>query len=46
MRIFVIDDEVAVAETLGELVADLGHHASVAHSAEAAVFGRLASGRA
>ncbi|PYN24686.1 MAG: hypothetical protein DMD99_10355 [Candidatus Rokuibacteriota bacterium] len=37
MRIFVIDDEVDVAETLGEVVADLGHHASLAHTAEAAL---------
>jgi DNA-binding response OmpR family regulator len=37
MRIFVVDDEIAVAETLGELVSDLGHCASVAHSAEAAL---------
>jgi len=37
MRIFVVDDEIAVAETLGELVSDLGHRASVAHSAEAAL---------
>ena len=37
MRIFVIDDEVHVAETLGEVVADLGHHASLAHTAEAAL---------
>jgi DNA-binding response OmpR family regulator len=37
MRIFVIDDEVDVAETLGEVVTDLGHHASLAHTAEAAL---------
>jgi CheY-like chemotaxis protein len=37
MRIFVIDDEVDVAETLGEVVADLGHQASVAHSVDAAL---------
>src|SRR2546428_1000534 len=37
MRILVIDDEVAVAETLGALVTDLGHHVSVAHTAEAAL---------
>jgi CheY-like chemotaxis protein len=37
MRIIVIDDEVDVATTLGEVVADLGHRALVAHSAEAAL---------
>lgn len=37
MRIFVIDDDVEVAETLGEVVANLGHHASLAHTAEAAL---------
>jgi DNA-binding response OmpR family regulator len=37
MRIFVIDDEPDVAETLGEVVADLGHQASVAYSVDAAL---------
>ncbi len=37
MRIVVIDDEVDVATTLGEVVADLGHRALLAHSAEAAM---------
>jgi len=37
MRIVVIDDETDVATTLGEVVADLGHRALLAHSAEAAL---------
>ncbi len=37
MRIVVIDDEVDVATTLGEVVTDLGHRALLAHSAEAAM---------
>jgi len=37
MRIIVIDDEIDVATTLGEVVADLGHRALLAHSAEAAL---------
>jgi len=37
MRIFVIDDEVEVAETLGEIVVELGHQPSLVHSAEAAL---------
>src|SRR5947207_8324646 len=37
MRIFVIDDEVEVAEMLGEIVVELGHQPSLVHSAEAAL---------
>ncbi len=37
MLIFVIDDEVDVAETLGDLVAELGHQPSLVHTAEAAL---------
>src|SRR3989442_4774079 len=37
MRIFVIDDEVDVAQTLGAAVAELGHHPSLVHTAEAAL---------
>src|SRR5881396_285007 len=37
MRIFVIDDEVDVAETLGDIVTELGHQPSLAHTAEAAL---------
>jgi len=37
MRIFVIDDEVDVAETLGDIVAELGHQPSLVHTAKAAL---------
>src|SRR2546425_9269780 len=37
MRIFVIDDEVDVAQTLGDVVAELGHQPSLVHTAEAAL---------
>jgi DNA-binding response OmpR family regulator len=37
MRIFVIDDEVDVAETLGDIVTELGHQPSLVHTAEAAL---------
>jgi DNA-binding response OmpR family regulator len=37
MRIFVIDDEVDVAETLGDVVTELGHQPSLVHTAEAAL---------
>ncbi len=37
MRIVVIDDEVDVAQTLGDVVAELGHQPSLVHTAEAAL---------
>jgi len=37
MRIFVIDDEADVAETLGDIVVELGHQPSLLRTAEAAL---------
>jgi DNA-binding response OmpR family regulator len=37
MRIFVVDDEVDVAETLGDILGELGHEPSLVHTAEAAL---------